>query len=270
MPIVESGVMPDEAMESTQDSNGAFRLPQSLSESAVSAGDGSDKPLYLMELLQTQIKKHSLTSSNSSTSSESSDSSSSEAESSSSASSSTMRIDTPTSITKLESTLIFTRSSEAAARLSRLLALLKPELSSTIATLTQSTTSSSTSRKALRAFREGNVSILITTDRASRGLDIPNIAHVISYDVPASVQFYVHRVGRTARAGKQGHAWTLLAHREARWFWKEIGGKGDGVAAVLRARRVSKVSLEGGTLKDAGARKNFEAALSQLGEEVRA
>ena len=80
---------------------------------------------------------------------------------------------------------------------------------------------SSASRKTLTAYRQGKISIIIATDRASRGLDLPSLSHVVNYDVPSSITTYVHRVGRTARAGKEGSAWTLVAHREGRWFEKE-------------------------------------------------
>lgn len=72
---------------------------------------------------------------------------------------------------------------------------------------------------------------LICSDLISRGLDLPNVAHIVNYDVPPSVQAYVHRVGRTARAGKKGAAWTLVERKEGRWFMNVIGGKGkkDGV-----------------------------------------
>ncbi|KAL8600995.1 hypothetical protein ACOMHN_030652 [Nucella lapillus] len=60
--------------------------------------------------------------------------------------------------------------------------------------------------EALRAFREGKSSILIATNVAARGLDIPEVAHVINYDMPADIDEYVHRIGRTGRCGNLGHA----------------------------------------------------------------
>lgn len=60
--------------------------------------------------------------------------------------------------------------------------------------------------KALDAFREGSVQVLIATDIAARGIDIPAISHVINYDIPMDPESYVHRIGRTARAGRQGVA----------------------------------------------------------------
>ena len=55
---------------------------------------------------------------------------------------------------------------------------------------------------------------LVCSDSLARGMDISLVDHVINYDVPAHVQTYVHRVGRTARAGKVGHAYTLLRYEE--------------------------------------------------------
>lgn len=64
--------------------------------------------------------------------------------------------------------------------------------------------------RALRAFRENEVNILVATDVASRGLDIGNIEHVINYDLPSNPEDFLHRIGRTARNGKDGDALTLV------------------------------------------------------------
>ena len=62
----------------------------------------------------------------------------------------------------------------------------------------------------LRGFREGEFPYLVATDVAARGLDIEDVTHVINYDVPENAEDYVHRVGRTARMGKQGRAATFV------------------------------------------------------------
>ena len=59
---------------------------------------------------------------------------------------------------------------------------------------------------ALRSFRSGNTPILVATDVAARGLDIPHVAHVVNFDLPNDIDDYVHRIGRTGRAGKTGVA----------------------------------------------------------------
>ncbi|XP_067913914.1 probable ATP-dependent RNA helicase DDX41 [Heterodontus francisci] len=64
--------------------------------------------------------------------------------------------------------------------------------------------------KAIEAFREGNKDVLVATDVASKGLDFPNIQHVINYDMPEEIENYVHRIGRTGRSGKTGIATTFI------------------------------------------------------------
>lgn len=68
--------------------------------------------------------------------------------------------------------------------------------------------------KALEQFKEGKIKILVATDIASRGLDIANVTHVINYDVPEHAEDYVHRIGRTGRAQREGDAATILAPDE--------------------------------------------------------
>lgn len=65
-------------------------------------------------------------------------------------------------------------------------------------------------QKALEQFKSNQVSVLLATDVASRGLDIPDVSHVINFDMPATYDDYVHRIGRTGRAGKQGIALTFV------------------------------------------------------------
>ena len=65
-------------------------------------------------------------------------------------------------------------------------------------------------------FRDGALDVLVATDVAARGLDIEHVTHVVNYDVPSSAEVYVHRIGRTGRAGREGVAITLVEPREHR------------------------------------------------------
>ncbi|KAL4986417.1 P-loop containing nucleoside triphosphate hydrolase protein [Aspergillus falconensis] len=287
-----------------------FTLPTTLKEYSVAVGDGEHKPLYLLQLLVSEMKlgvpssvkrtapaasDSDETSSEGTSSDESTSADSSSDESSSEDSESDSESDTSDDIPSSEESdnsdsssesdsdveehaetppnnkpqrttvLIFTKSSESASRLSRLLALLDPSLSGLIGTIIKSNKSSA-SRKTLSAYRQGKLSIIIATDRASRGLDLQSLTHVVNYDVPASITTYVHRVGRTARAGKEGSAWSLVAHREGRWFTNEISKGSDG--KIMRAAKVERAAMKLDNAKELKSR--YAAALDVLEQEVRA
>ncbi len=70
--------------------------------------------------------------------------------------------------------------------------------------------------RTLEAFRAGDVHVLVATDIAARGIDVDEITHVVNYDVPYAAEDYVHRIGRTARAGRSGVAITLVTPEERR------------------------------------------------------
>ncbi|MBI5456113.1 DEAD/DEAH box helicase [Candidatus Kaiserbacteria bacterium] len=65
-------------------------------------------------------------------------------------------------------------------------------------------------QRSLKLFKDEHVQVLVATDVAARGLDIPNVSHVINFDVPGSYEDYVHRIGRTGRAGQRGKALTFI------------------------------------------------------------
>ena len=73
--------------------------------------------------------------------------------------------------------------------------------------------SQSQRERALKQFKSEQVKVLVATDVAARGLDIPNVSHVINFDIPQSYEDYVHRIGRTGRAGKAGKAYTFIQAR---------------------------------------------------------
>ncbi|MDH5640101.1 MAG: DEAD/DEAH box helicase, partial [Nitrospira sp.] len=70
--------------------------------------------------------------------------------------------------------------------------------------------------RVMQAFRTGQTELLVATDVAARGLDIPSVSHVINFDLPSSAEVYVHRIGRTGRAGREGTAITIVDPREER------------------------------------------------------
>jgi ATP-dependent RNA helicase DeaD len=70
--------------------------------------------------------------------------------------------------------------------------------------------------RVMNRFRDGDLEVLVATDVAARGLDIPHVSHVVNYDVPSAPEAYVHRIGRTGRAGREGTAITLVEPREHR------------------------------------------------------
>jgi superfamily II DNA/RNA helicase len=70
--------------------------------------------------------------------------------------------------------------------------------------------------KTLDSFRNGEIHLLVASDVAARGLDIPAVSHIFNFDVPFHADDYVHRVGRTGRAGREGHAFMLATPRDAK------------------------------------------------------
>ena len=68
--------------------------------------------------------------------------------------------------------------------------------------------------RVMARFRQGNIEMLIATDVAARGLDVNNVEAVFNYDIPKDEEYYVHRIGRTGRAGKTGTSYTFVAGRE--------------------------------------------------------
>ena len=104
-----------------------------------------------------------------------------------------------------ERVLVFTRTRRGAERLSHILKARDHSVNRIHADRTQPQREA-----ALREFRSGDARVLVATDIAARGLDVDSVSHVINYDVPAAPEDYVHRVGRTGRAGNQGKAITIV------------------------------------------------------------
>jgi len=83
-------------------------------------------------------------------------------------------------------------------------------------------------------FRRGVVKLLVATNLAARGLDIPEVSHVINYDIPEESEAYVHRIGRTARMGREGMAITFVAE----WDEKSLAEIKKVVNGALRQERL--------------------------------
>jgi ATP-dependent RNA helicase DDX51/DBP6 len=271
--------IPDRTGMSSANLQADIDLPSTLKEVAVPVKTVEDKPLYLVELLATskvfenfsdaKFRKRTSRRSFSSSDEPDSDTSSSGSDTDSETSdvnearSGDERPSNMRGVSSTHGVLVFTNNNENATRLAHLLTLLRPAWADRMGSLTKSTATSAGRRK-LAAFRKRKLSVLIVSDRASRGLDIQDLAQVVNYDMPSSLTSYVHRVGRTARAGKVGVATTLVAHHEARWFWNEIARS----KKIHRSAKIMKAEggIEGISEED---RMAYERALKRLGEEAR-
>ena len=81
----------------------------------------------------------------------------------------------------------------------------------------------------LEGFRKGDVTLLVASDVAARGLDIPDVSHIFNYDVPIHAEDYVHRIGRTGRAGRSGKAFTLVTPDDKKYLDAILKLTGDAV-----------------------------------------
>lgn len=138
-------------------------------------------------------------------------------------------------------------------------------------------------------FRQGTVGVLVATDVAARGLDVDDIEVVFNYDIPQDVEYYVHRIGRTGRAGKDGRAYTFTVGREiARmWEYRRITGAkfvceqaptGEELKAIKAQRMIEQIAqkveagehcadtqaLAASLLNKVGAEQALETMLSML------
>ncbi|TLD34325.1 hypothetical protein PspLS_00886 [Pyricularia sp. CBS 133598] len=306
-PTSASGPTTDITGVSTEVSSYELALPNQLLEFAIKVRDPEQKPMYLVDLLSSyhvrsrSPTKEVVTNDNGSDTSSSDDSDTSSDATSDSESDSDSDSDAdcekgtpskpPTQDSTIDSVLIFTKSNESALRLSRLLEIMAPrQVASRIGTLT-STTRTSERKKVINQYKSGKLRILVASDLVARGLDLPNLDHVVNYDMPPSVRSYVHRVGRTARAGRAGRAWTFFTKTEAGWFFAEIAsskskpgasavGRDEDHVAIHRASRVETVKvsakrteedLKKGPPGDFGEARiaEYEQALEALGKEAR-
>ncbi len=90
--------------------------------------------------------------------------------------------------------------------------------------------------RSLSDFRSGASRVLVATDIASRGIDVPHVAYVVNYDLPQCPEDYIHRIGRTGRAGQKGQALSFITPEDKKaWAW--ITGKGSSEGLNLAPRR---------------------------------
>ncbi|KAI3319126.1 P-loop containing nucleoside triphosphate hydrolase protein [Xylariaceae sp. AK1471] len=268
--VLEGSKLQDEVRDNNSQTEHV--LPGLLEETALKVGDPNLKPLFLVDLLRSHYilndagnaYKKELEDDDDYTSSSGSDSASDSESEEGSRKLIRSSKDTAKLQEKTPTVLIFTKSNETTLRLSRLLALLAPNLEPLIGTLT-STTPYTTRRDTFRSFNAGKLRIIVASDLVARGIDLPSLNHVINYDMPSSIASYVHRVGRTARAGNTGKSWTLFTNSEARWFWNEVASQ----KVIQRSKPVERVRVteeKEDAFNDKVAA--YETALEKLGQEA--
>jgi ATP-dependent RNA helicase DeaD len=129
--------------------------------------------------------------------------------------------------------------------------------------------------RVMRRFRGEQTDLLVATDVAARGLDIQHVSHVVNYGLPSDPDDYVHRIGRTGRAGRDGVAITFLAPRERRLLANVQAATGQRIAletiptaADLRSRRLelTRAALREAAL--AGELEPFRAVVGELASEL--
>lgn len=114
---------------------------------------------------------------------------------------------------KIERAIVFTRTKHGANRVAKFLGQ-----SGVSCNAIHGDKSQSARQRALSAFKDGKLRALIATDIASRGIDVHNVSHVINFDLPSEPESYVHRIGRTARAGADGMALSFCAEDEINYL----------------------------------------------------
>ncbi|GAA5838237.1 hypothetical protein JCM3766R1_001870 [Sporobolomyces carnicolor] len=149
---------------------------------------------------------------------------------------------------EITSALCFTKSVESATRLTKLVEFFEAahsaqhgaEAKKVVVKAYSSELAPGERAKVLKDFKAGEIQMLICSDLISRGIDLANVSHVISYDVPTDMRKYVHRVGRTARAGQKGEAWSLVEDQEVAPF-KAIMSSAQHYQKIERVRVKEKV-----------------------------
>lgn len=169
---------------------------------------------------------------------------------------------------EMNSVLVFTKTRRKASKIRKKLCT-----SNISAEEIHGDISQSQREKTLARYREGRFSVLVATDIAARGLDIPAISHVVNYDLPMSAADYVHRIGRTGRAGRSGVALSFVC-ADQRHLMRDIekvtgrpldpnGPKQENSSehqTARRTRRFSRVrNSNGRTTENAGAEPSWKS-----------
>ena len=145
---------------------------------------------------------------------------------------------------KIESAIVFLRTKHRARRLARDL-----DAAGHRAVALQGNMNQRQRQRAMQGFRDGEYDVLVATEIAARGIDVPNVSHVINFDVPDTPEAYTHRIGRTGRAERKGKAFTFAGHEEF-----------DAIKDIERALKIElprvKLKQFGG---DSGGRPSEEA-----------
>lgn len=126
----------------------------------------------------------------------------------------------------------------------------------------------------LNAFRDGQAELLIATEVAARGLDIPDVTHVFNFDIPDDADAYIHRIGRTGRMGRTGDAITFVTPREVRqlrYIEREIGQRLEPIelptAGDIAARKQEQLRSSLVEAIEAGAGSSYDALVESLLED---
>ena len=118
---------------------------------------------------------------------------------------------------EVETALVFTRTKYGADKVVRFLNRSKIKAEAIHGNKTQPQR-----ERAMKAFKSGKLNVLVATDIAARGIDVSGVSHVINYEIPNISETYVHRIGRTGRAGASGVAWSLVNEDDERKHMADI------------------------------------------------
>ena len=156
---------------------------------------------------------------------------------------------------KVQCAIVFTRTKHGANRLVKQLAQ-----SGVDASAIHGNKSQGARTKALAGFKNGEIPILVATDIASRGIDVDDVTHVFNYDLPNEPESYVHRIGRTARAGKEGIAYAFCDESESGYLVGIEQVTGTTIPRDLKqefhfANAIPKPGQKAGKMKEAKSSK---------------